>query len=105
MLRADARLGRYERLAVRVLERHVLPAAPAAARMALALRDALPGRRGEQLVLPAARREHVRPLARRRARRLRVRREGQPPDHPPPEDAPRGGVGRALLVTRPAPPQ
>ena len=78
------------RVAVRRLARRLLPARPAPAGLARALRPRLPHRRGEQRLLPAARALGLRAVAAADARGLRRGREGEPVPHarPPPPDPP-----------------
>jgi len=61
--------------------------------LARALRGAVPHRRAERQLLPAAGTGRVPPLARPDTRRLRVRRQGQPVSHPHPPSARPGRPG------------
>ena len=100
------------RVAVRRLARRLLPARPAPAGLARALRPRLLDRRGEQRLLPAARALGLRALAAADARGLRRGREGEPVPHarPPPPGPARAGratrrPGRgARRPARPVPP-
>src|SRR2546425_730955 len=91
-------LGRDQRVAVPVLEGCVLPRKASPTAMASALRQQVPRRRGQQLLLRAAGGGHVRTVAPGASRRIPVRGQGQPVHHPRPADARREGTGGPVLV-------